>query len=179
MLNYCEYPENFQRWGMQVRCTTQTFAHCPFANQAVRAQKQAEKTSERKGSLDASLWNHSVGNRLCASFSFSMMFSFLVWVHWLPLPLLKILFLWTPCSCFTGKQSHGSTSKKASAPRVLASGSLSWGLPAYSNLSSTSHCWQQWVCQLPVSLSVRSIIRASPTFVGEGNYSETYVAIGT
>ena len=103
---------HFQRSDMQVRCSTQPFADCCFANQALQGQKQVRKTSEARGSLDDCLWNPSVGNRLCASFSFSMMFSFQVWVHCLPLPLLKIFLLWTLRSCFTGKQSHGSTSKK-------------------------------------------------------------------
>lgn len=107
---------HFQRWGMQVRCTTQTFAHCSFANQAVRAQKQAEKTSEARGSLDASLWNHSVGNRLCASFSFFMMFSFQVWVHWLPLPLLKIFSFEHCVLASQGSRAMGATEKKLQHP---------------------------------------------------------------
>lgn len=70
---------HFQRSDMQVRCTTQPFADRCFANEALQGQKQIRKTSEARGSLDDCLWNPSVGSRLCASLSFSVMFSFQVW----------------------------------------------------------------------------------------------------
>lgn len=48
--------------------------------------------------------------------------------------------------------------------------------PCTQCTSDSSHCWQQWVCQFPVSLSIRGIIRASPTFA-EGNCLENNVTI--
>jgi len=78
----------------------------------------------------------------------------------------------------------GAPAKKkafvAPASRVLASHFICFGLLAHIQTPyNPSHCWQQWVCQFPVSLSIRGIIRASPTSAREGNYLETYAAIGT
>lgn len=48
--------------------------------------------------------------------------------------------------------------------------------PCTQFASDSSHCWQQWVCQFPVSVSIRGIIKASPTSA-KGNYFENYVVI--
>lgn len=82
-----------------------------------------------------------------------------------------------------GSRAMGAPAKKsfvAPASRVLASHFICFGILAQIQTPyKPSHCWQQWVCQFPVSLSIRGIIRASPTSAREGNYLETYVAIAT
>lgn len=177
---------HFQLSDMQVRDSAQPFADCCFQIRLYKARSKSGKQARQgaawmtacetllleRGSMPASsfLW--------CFPFRFeSTVYLCLFW---------RFFFLWTLHSCFMGKQSHGSTSRKkkkaflAPASRVQASYFICfWILAHIQTPYNPSPCWQQWVCQFPVSLSVRGIVRASSTSGREGNYFETYVAIGT
>lgn len=109
----------------------------------------------------------------CFPFRFgSTLYVYLFW---------RFFFLWTVRSCFTGKQSHGSTSKSTICSSSIQSSGLSLHL-LQTPRTHSNPLWAQsplTAMGFPVSLSIRGFIRASLTSAREGNYLETYVAIAT